>query len=69
MSTYLQEYRPTCKNARMSTCKWTSNFQIISKVYLEKHPSQSRTYRLNKKDSKMVKSGMAKMVAPEVAEE
>ena len=48
---------------------WTSNFQIISKVYLEKHLSQPRTYVLNKKDGKMVKSEMAKMVAPEVAEE
>ena len=48
---------------------WTSNFQIISKVYLEKHLSQPRTYVLNKKDGKMVKNEMAKMVAPEVAEE
>ena len=44
-------------------------FQIISKVYLEKHLSQPRTYVLNKKDGKMVKSEMAKMVAPEVAEQ
>ena len=46
---------------------WTSHFQIISKVYLEKHSSQPRTYLLNKKDGKMVKSGMAKMVGPEAA--
>ena len=38
-------------------------------LYLEKHPSLLRTYLLNKKDGKMVKSGMAKMVAPEVAED
>ena len=48
---------------------WTSNFQIISKVFLDKHPTLPRTYLLNKKDGKMVKSGMAKMVGPEVAED
>ena len=37
-------------------------------MYLDKHPSLLRTYLLNKKDSKMVKSGMAKMMGPEVAE-
>ena len=35
----------------------------------EKHPTLPRTYLLNKKDGKMVKSGMAKMVGPEVAED
>ena len=44
---------------------WTSSFQIISKVYLEKHSSLPRTYLLNKKDAKMVKQGMSKMVQPE----
>ena len=44
---------------------WTSNFQVISKVYLEKHSSLPRTYLLNKKDKKMVQEGMAKMVEPE----
>ena len=44
---------------------WTSNFQVISKVYLGKHSSQPHTYLLNKKDHKMVQQGMAKMVQPE----
>ena len=44
---------------------WTSNFQIISKVYLTKHSSLPRSYLLNKKDSKMVRQGMATMVQPE----
>ena len=41
----------------------TSNIQLISKVYLKKHTSQARTYTLNKKDSKMVDTGAAKMAA------
>jgi hypothetical protein len=41
---------------------WTSNFQVISKVYLEKHLSLPRTYLLNRN---MVQQGMAKMVEPE----
>ena len=41
---------------------WTSNFQIISKVFLNRHSSQPRTYLLNKKEGKMVQQGMAKMV-------
>ena len=48
-----------------SPFEWTSNIQIISKVYLTKHHSLPRTYLLNKKDGKMVKQGMAKMVQPE----
>ena len=40
---------------------WTSNIQLISKVYLEKHSAQSRVYKLNKKDEKMLKTKMAKM--------
>ena len=44
---------------------WTSNFQVISKVYLEKHLSLPRTYLLNKKHGNMVQQGMAKMVEPE----
>ena len=44
---------------------WTSNFQVISKVYLKKHASRPRTYLLNKKDRKMVQQGMAKMVEPQ----
>ena len=43
----------------------TSNFKVISKVYLEKHSSLPRTYLLNKKDGKMVRDGMAQMVEPE----
>ena len=39
---------------------WTSTVQIISKVYLKKHLRQSRTYTLNKKDTKMVQSTMGK---------
>mmetsp|Transcript_63266 Transcript_63266/g.168503 ORF Transcript_63266/g.168503 Transcript_63266/m.168503 type:complete len:84 (-) Transcript_63266:453-704(-) len=42
---------------------WTSNIQLISKVYLKKQTSQARTYTLNKKDSKMVDTGAAKMAA------
>ena len=44
---------------------WTSNFQLISKVYLAKHSSLPRTYLVNKKDIKMVRQGMANMVQPE----
>jgi hypothetical protein len=43
---------------------WTSNYQVISKVYLKKHSSQPRTYVQNKKDGQMVKKAMAKMVGP-----
>ena len=39
---------------------WTSNVQLISKVYLKKHTSMGRTYTLNKKDSKMVGDAMKK---------
>lgn len=46
---------------------WTSNWQLISKVYLEKHPDLPRTYKLNKNDNKMVREVMKKMVAPEAA--
>ena len=38
---------------------WTSNYQVISKVYLQKHSSLSRTYTSNKKDIKMVQTSMA----------
>ena len=41
--------------------QWTSNYQVISKVYLKKHSSLSRTYDLNKKDTTMVKKGMKKL--------
>ena len=45
---------------------WTSNFQVITKVYLTKHPGLPRAYKLNyQKDAKMTKQAMAKMVAPE----
>ena len=33
---------------------WVGNVQLISKVYLKKHPSQARTYTLNNKDKHMV---------------
>ena len=49
--------------------EWTSNFQLISKVYLKKHTKFPRTYLLNKKDKKMVTQGLAKMVAPVVEQE
>ena len=39
---------------------WTSNVQLISKVYLKKHTSMGHTYTLNKKDSKMVGDAMKK---------
>ena len=42
------------------TFAWTSNIQLISKVYLKKHTSMGRTYTLNKKDSKMVGDAMKK---------
>ena len=37
------------------TFAWTSNIQLISKVYLKKHTSMGCTYTLNKKDYKMVR--------------
>ena len=43
-----------------STQALPPNVQLISKVYLKKHTSQPRTYSLNKKDTKMVKDGVAK---------
>lgn len=43
---------------------YTSNFQLLTKVYLQKHSSQPRTYKMSAKDKKMVKAGMAKLVTP-----
>ena len=37
---------------------WTSNYQLVSKVYLKKHTLQARTFTLNKKDSKMVQTAV-----------
>ena len=33
---------------------WTSNLQLVSKVYMRKHPSQPRTHSINANDKKMV---------------
>ena len=44
------------------TFAWTSNIQLISKVYLKKHTSMGRTYTLNKQDYKMVNDTMKKNV-------
>ena len=44
---------------------YTSNVQLISKVFLNKNSNLSRCYSLNKKDRKMVEEGMKKMVEPE----
>ena len=44
---------------------YTSNVQLISKVFLNKTSNLSRCYSLNKKDKKMVEEGMKKMVEPE----
>jgi hypothetical protein len=33
---------------------WTAQAQLISKVYLKKHPTLPRCYTLNAKDKKMV---------------
>ena len=41
-----------------ATFEWTSNYQLVSKVYLKKHALQARTYTLNKKDSKMVQTAV-----------
>ena len=46
---------------------YTSNVQLISKVFLNKNSNLSRCYSLNKKDKKMVEEGMKKMVEPEAA--
>ena len=42
--------------------RWTSNYQIISKVYLKKHSSLPLCYSLSAADKKMVTSTMKKMV-------
>ena len=34
--------------------RWTAQAQLISKVYLKKHPTLPRCYNLNAKDKKMV---------------
>ena len=47
------------------TCfSWTSNVQLITKIYLQKHLNQPRTYTLNKKDTKMVTVAAASKVGP-----
>ena len=45
--------------------RWTSNYQIISKVYLKKHSTLPLCYSLSAADKKMVTSTMKKMVGPE----
>ena len=42
--------------------RWTSNYQIISKVYLKKHSTLPLCYSLSAADKKMVTSTMKKMV-------
>ena len=44
-----------------ATFEWTSNYQLVSKVYLKKHALQARTYTLNKKDSKMVQTAVNRL--------
>ncbi len=44
--------------------RWTSNYQIISKVYLKKHSTLPLCYSLSAADKK-VTSTMKKMVGPE----
>ena len=39
---------------------WTASVQLISKVYLRKHPRQPRTYTVNTKDKTMVRDSLAK---------
>ena len=46
---------------------YTSNVQLISKVYLQK-TSQPDVCTLSKKDKKMLLEGMKRMVAPEGGE-
>ena len=43
----------------------SSNYQIISKVYLKKHSTLPLCYSLSAADKKMVTSTMKKMVGPE----
>ena len=45
--------------------RWTSNYQIISKVYLKKHSTLPHCYSLSAADKKMVTSTMQKMVGLE----
>ena len=45
--------------------RWTSNYQIISKVYLKKHSTLPLCYSLSAADKKMVTSTMKRMVGPE----
>ena len=50
---------------RWEAFRWTSNYQIISKVYLKKHSTLPLCYALSAADKKMVTSTMKKMVGPE----
>ena len=62
-----------CKNYKLTSdnngeaFRWTSNYQIISKVYLKKHSSLPLCYSLSAADKKMVTSTMKKMVGPTMA--
>lgn len=55
-------YKLTHNNCGVPFC-WTSNVQLISKVYLKKHASQMLTYTLNKRDRKMVNDAVKKKQA------
>ena len=52
-------YKLTHDNCGEPFC-WTSNVQLISKVYLKKHTSQMLTYALNTRDKKMVSEAVKK---------
>ena len=45
---------------RWEAFRWTSNYQIISKVYLKKHSTLPLCYSLSAADKKMVTSTMKK---------
>ena len=42
---------------------WTANVQIISKVYLAKHPTQRDVRTLNRSDTKMLKDSLSKKLS------
>ena len=46
-------YKLTLDNGK-EPYHWTSNLQLVSKVYMRKHPSQPRTHSINANDKKMV---------------
>ena len=66
-----QETNRACKYYKLTSdndgeaFRWTSNYQIISKVYLKKHSTLPLCYSLSAADKKMVTSTMKKMVGSE----